>query len=173
LAAEVEKAGCYLVVHPGAGAESRHWGSERWLAVMTRLHAQAPGHRIVLTGAGAADIALADELAARFPGIVNMAGRASWEEFVRILADASLVICPDTATGHVAALFGTPTVSLFTGTNSPARWAPYSNHVRVLTRPVLCAPCNRWGCEAMACFRGIEPDEVADAALAMLGVVPG
>ena len=165
----IATAGPYIVVHPGAGAPSRHWGHERWTALLTRLHHEAGGRRVVLTGAGEADEAIAKALAAEFPNAINMAGKVKWEGFVRILADADLVICPDTATGHVAALFEVPTVSLFTGTNSPAKWAPYSDHVRVLVQPVLCAPCNRTGCEAMACFRHITPDQAAEAALTLLG----
>jgi ADP-heptose:LPS heptosyltransferase len=166
--ADMAGLGPYLVIHPGAGSVTRYWGNDRWEAMMTHLGERPGGCRIVLTGAGAADVALAEELARRFPDAVNMAGRIGWEEFVRVIADAALVICPDTATGHVAALFDVPTVSLFTGTNSPAKWAPYSDHVHVLTRPVACAPCNRLGCEVMACFRGISPTDVAEAALAML-----
>ena len=165
----VAAAGRYIVVHPGAGAATRHWGIERWRAVIARLQVDAGDHAIVLTGAGSAEIATADALAGLAPNVISMAGRASWEEFVRILADAALVICPDTATGHVAALFDVPVVTLFTGTNSPAKWAPYTDRLRVLVRPVLCAPCNRSGCTAMACFRDIDPAAVADAALDLLG----
>ncbi len=168
LPAPVAAAGRYIVVHPGAGAESRHWGHERWAALLARLLREAPGHRIVLTGAGTGDQAITGALAAQYPAVLDMAGRAGWEAFVRILADTDLVICPDTATGHVAALFGVPTVSLFTGTNSPKRWGPYNDRARILLHPVACAPCNRTGCAQMACFRGISPDAAADAALEML-----
>lgn len=168
LPADLRDAGRYIVVHPGAGTASRHWGAERWNAVIARLQQERPDHQIVLTGAGPAETTLADQLCARHPGLLSMVGRAGWEEFVRILADASLVICPDTATGHVAALFEVPTVCIFTGTNRPDQWAPYNERLFVLTRPVLCAPCNLPGCEAMACFRGVEPDDVVNAALTAL-----
>jgi ADP-heptose:LPS heptosyltransferase len=167
---EIADIGRYIVIHPGAGAATRHWGTERWAAVMGRLGVDAPDYRLVLTGSGAADIAIAEELSAQFPKAVNLAGRANWEAFVRTLADAALVVCPDTATGHVAGLFSIPTVVIFTGTNSPAKWAPYNEQVRILVRPVTCAPCNRWGCEVMACFRGVLPEAVAEAALQALQV---
>ena len=158
----------YIVVHPGAGSATRRWGTDRWRAVIARLRAEAADHRIVLTGAGQADGAIADALVAACPEAISMVGQADWEGFVRVLADAALVICPDTATGHVAALFDVPTVVIFTGVNSPAKWAPYGENVRVLVRPVTCAPCNRAGCAAMTCFRDVTPDDVADAALAAL-----
>jgi ADP-heptose:LPS heptosyltransferase len=157
-----------IVVHPGAGTPTRLWGTERWAAVIAGLGQRAPGHRIVLTGAGAQDVAITSALAAEAPGAVNMAGRASWAEFLAIVARADLVVCPDTAAAHVAALFEVPTVVVFTGTNKASQWGPDNPHARVLVRPVVCAPCNRYGCAAMACFRGVTPDDVLDAAAALL-----
>ena len=158
----------YIVIHPGAGSPTRHWGTDLWRLVIARLRTEAGTFRIVLTGAGAADVAIVGDLAGQFGDAIDLVGRIDWEGFVRVLADASLVICPDTATGHVAALFDVPSVVIFTGTNSPAKWAPYSDRARILTRPVTCAPCNRAGCSAMACFLGVTPDDVVDAALAAL-----
>jgi ADP-heptose:LPS heptosyltransferase len=158
----------YIVIHPGAGAPARYWGNERWEALIRELGGGGGPLPIVLTGAGAGELEAARELAEAFPDVIDMTGRADWEGFVSILAHAALVICPDTATGHVAALFDVPIVSVFTGTNSPAKWAPYGTQVRVLVKPVLCSPCNMPGCEAMECFRGIPPSRVAAAARELL-----
>lgn len=160
--------GHYLVIHPGAGSPTRYWGNERWEALIRSLTHHASGFRIVLTGAGQAEGQATRELNAMFPDIIDMAGRASWEEFVSILANADLVICPDTATGHVAALFDVPIVSIFTGTNSAEKWAPYGDRVHLLVKPVLCAPCHTVGCDVMECFRGIPTDRVAAASLNLL-----
>ncbi|MBC7281920.1 glycosyltransferase family 9 protein [Hoeflea sp.] len=162
----------YLVVHPGAGATYKEWGLDRWEALIARIGNEYPGHRIVLTGAGAAEVAMTEELATRLGGLINLAGHASWEEFVSVIAHAALVVCPDTATGHVAALFDVPTVSIFTGTNNAAQWGPYSDKARVLMRPVVCAPCYRAGCEAVECIRGVEPDEAMNAIRSLLPHAP-
>lgn len=171
LPSDVAGAGRYIVIHPGAGSPTRHWGLERWRALIAHLIADAGNYRLVLTGAGSDDVAIATDLA-QFSGTINMAGRASWEEFVRIVADAALVICPDTATGHVAALFEVPTIVIFTGTNSAVKWGPYNDRAQILTRPVLCAPCNTRGCSAMACFLGVTPNDVADAVGVALAGLP-
>lgn len=168
LPAELATVGPYVVLHPGAGSPSRLWGHERWHRLVSLLQQEQPSRCLVLTGAGAAETDAADRLAAGFAGIVNMAGRADWETFMGILARADLVVCPDTVTGHAAALFTVPTVSIFTGTNSPGRWGPYNDRARLVMRPVICAPCNTPGCETMACFRGVSPEEVLDAVLAAL-----
>ncbi len=153
----------YAVLHPGAGAPFKDWGIDKWRALIADFHRSRPELRLVLTGAGAGEVAIAEALAAEFPDLLVMAGQASFEEFVSIIAQAALVICPDTATGHVAALFDVPTVSVFTGTNSVTQWRPYSDRVQVLVQPVLCAPCNRAGCDVMACIRDVSPATVMAA----------
>lgn len=168
LPAEIDIARPYIVLHPGAGIAFKDWGIDRWAALVTRLRTEWPGVTLVLTGAGAGEAATTRTLAAAAPGMVDMAGRAGWEEFVSIVAHAALVICPDTATGHVAALFDVPVVSLFTGTNKAGQWRPYSDNGRVLVRPVRCAPCNRAGCEVMACVRDIPVEAVVSAAAELL-----
>lgn len=149
----------YLVIHPGAGAPFKDWGVEHWRALLDAL----AGRRIVLTGAGAAEIAYAATLAEGRPGVVNMAGRADWATFVAIIAGAEAVICPDTVTGHIAAEVATPVISLFTGTNNAHQWAPNAARGRVLVSGVACQPCHRVGCEVMACVRDISPDAVVAA----------
>lgn len=165
---EVAAARPYIVIHPGAGTTLRYWGHARWRALIQELGCGAEPWPIVLTGAGSGEVEVAGELASLFPHIINMTGRANWPEFVSILANAALVICPDTATGHVAALFNVPIVSIFTGTNSPAKWGPYGDQVRILVKPVLCSPCNMPGCDVMECFRGVTPNHVAAAARELL-----
>lgn len=168
LPADVADIGRYLVIHPGAGSPTRYWGNERWEAVIRDLRRDVPDFRIVLTGAGQIEGRATRELTAIFPDVINMVGHASWEDFVSILAHADLVISPDTAAGHVAALFDVPIVSVFTGSNSAAKWAPYGDKVHLLVKPVVCSPCHLVGCDVMECFRGIPTDRVTAAALNLL-----
>lgn len=151
----------YIVVHPGAGTRIKDWGEDNWRALLRRLRQK--GERIVLTGAGTYEAALGDRIAAGDDSIVNLAGRTDWEGFVATIAGADALVCPDSSAAHVGGLFGIPTVALFTGTNNPAQWGPRNPHARVLMNPVECAPCNRPGCGAMACIRGITVDRVLDA----------
>jgi ADP-heptose:LPS heptosyltransferase len=165
-------AGPYIVLHPGAGAVFKDWGLENWRALLSGVSERFPGHRVVLTGAGAGEVGFAAELYSQFPAAINLAGAVDWAGYVSVLAHADLVICPDTAAGHVAALFNKPVISIFTGVNNAEQWRPYTHRGSVLTHPVACAPCYRAGCEAMACVRKVPSGLVlsqADAFLAEAG----
>lgn len=164
LPAALLEAGDYIVLHPGAGAEHKDWGIENWRALISRLRTAYPQRILVLTGAGAGEVAIAENLAQAAPGVLSLAGKVGWDGFVAAVAGASLVICPDTATGHVAALFDVPVVAIFNGNNKTTQWAPYGEQVSVLVRPVACAPCTRGGCEVMACIRDVTVDDVIRAA---------
>ncbi len=152
----------YIVLHPGAGAPFKDWGPARWETLIDRLadDRRVANHALVLTGAGEVEIAYANALAQRRPGIINLAGRVDWTAFVATITAAEAVICPDTVTGHIAAAVDTPFVALFTGTNDTYHWAPNGRRGRVLIEDVACAPCHRVGCAVMACVRDISPEAV-------------
>jgi len=162
--------GPYIVLHPGTGAASRGWALGNWLTLTNLLVSRgvADGFTLVLTGAGERDIAGAAQIAAHFPQIVNLAGRVAWTEFVGVIGNAALVICPDTVTGHLAALFDVPTVTISTGTVDPVQWGPTNPHARMLVHSTPCAPCNRPGCAAMACIANVTPLQVLEASQALL-----
>lgn len=161
----------YIVLHPGAGAAYKDWGSDRWqaLAALLRGHPHTQNLRLVVTGAGAGEVAVARRLAEAVPGILDLAGRADWSMFEAVLAHADLVLCPDTVTAHLAARFDTPVLAIFTGANDPYQWGPYSQGGHVMVQDVACAPCNRAGCAAMACIAGTTPDQVLQQVITILG----
>jgi len=163
LPTDIAALGRYIVLHPGAGASYKEWGIAHWRRLAEQLIAKADGRRLVITGAGAAEGLMATEIAAVSPAIVNMAGKVDWETFVSIIAHAEMVVCPDTATGHVAASVNVPVVSIFTGTNIAEQWQPYTSDNRLLIQRVECAPCNGPGCEVMGCIRPIPPERVLAA----------
>jgi ADP-heptose:LPS heptosyltransferase len=151
----------YIVVHPGAGSRVKDWGEGNWRDLIVRLKQQ--GHRIVLTGAGAYEEALAERITAGDDSTVNLVGKTDWEGFVSTVAGADALICPDSSAAHVGGLFEIPTVAIFTGTNNPAQWGPCNPYARLLVKQLACAPCYRPGCSAMACIRGVTVDEVLNA----------
>lgn len=150
--------GPYIVVHPGSGAHFKDWGEHNWQALIARLLHN--GDTVVITGSGKQEEALATRLAGGDEHVVNLVGKTGWNELVATIAGAEALVCPDSAAAHVGALFRIPTVAIFTGTNNRFQWGPKNPLARVLVKDVPCAPCNRPGCRAMACIRGVTLDQV-------------
>ncbi len=109
------------IIHPGAGAPSRRWPSERFAAV---LDAEArAGRRVVLTGSVAErDLALDVARRAAVPAPV-LAGSTDLDGLIAAVQAAGRVVSGDTGVAHLAFASGTPSVTLY-GPVPPDEWGP-------------------------------------------------
>jgi ADP-heptose:LPS heptosyltransferase len=144
----------FVCVNPGATHATRRWPPERFAAVADAL--AGAGFPIVLTGA-ASDRALTAAVRAhmRKPAL-DTAGTTSLGALFELVRRAALVVTNDTGTSHVAAATGTPSVVVFS-TSDSRRWAPLDRdrhrvvHGPVAERVACCGPhrerrCLRDGC---------------------------
>jgi lipopolysaccharide heptosyltransferase II len=163
----------WLLVQPGATAESRRYPVEHYAEAMRRL-ADETGSRIVVSG-DVAERALVEGLVAALGDrAVALAGKLSFPELCALIAAAPLLVCGNTGPAHVAAAVGTPVVVLYALTNP--QHAPWGSPARVLTHDVPCRWCLGSVCREghHDCLRRIEPDEVVEAAMTLLtGARPG
>jgi lipopolysaccharide heptosyltransferase II len=158
----------YIVVHPGATAPSRRYPADRFGRAADAL-ARATGCQIVYTGSEE-EQHLIDEAAARMRQIpITLAGQLSLGELAALLAGAQALVCNNTGPAHVAAALGTPVVVLYALTNP--QHTPWLTPARVLSHEVPCRDCLKSICPQghHACLLGIEPDEVVQAVLDLLG----
>lgn len=106
------------LVHVGAKSAARRWPPSRFASVATAL--AAAGHRVAVTGGpGEEDVAACVAHAADVERLTGL-GVA---ELMAVVGHAALVVSGDTGIAHLAAAYGTPSVTLF-GPVSPARWGP-------------------------------------------------
>jgi len=157
----------WLMVHPGAMAESRRYPARSYVEALREIVA-ATGRRVAISGSDA-ERPLVDEIAGALgEAAVPLAGRLSFAELCGAIAAAPLLVCGNTGPAHVAAAVGTPVVVLYALTNP--QHAPWEARSRVLTHDVPCRWCLRSVCPEghHACLREIPPDEVAAAALELL-----
>jgi ADP-heptose:LPS heptosyltransferase len=111
-----------VLVHPGARHGSKRWPARRYAEVAAALHcAVCP---VLITGtADERDLALAVAHTAGLAESRVLAGRTDLGELCALVARAALVVSGDTGIAHLAAAFGTPSVTLY-GPAGPERWGP-------------------------------------------------
>lgn len=164
----------YIVIHPGAGSTTRDWGDNNWrvLLELFQQDAELASYKVVITGAGSRETSIVSRVLGSTEGVTNLAGQTNWNDFLSILAHASLIVCPDTAAAHAGALFEIPTVCLFTGTNNPKQWGAANPKATIITYATPCAPCYRKGCDNMVCIKNISPKVVFFEAKRIINALP-
>jgi lipopolysaccharide heptosyltransferase II len=156
----------WAVIHPGATAPSRRWPADRFAAVARTL-ATEHGWLIVATGQGQ-DAAQAREVVAGLGDRgVSLAGSLDIGELAALIAAAPVLIANNSGPSHLAAAVGTPVVDVYAMTN--LQHAPWHVPARVIAHDVPCRNCRKSECPFghHACLRGIDPEAVATAALAL------
>lgn len=160
----------YTIIHPLPMWQYKRWTDIGWLSLIQHLLSR--GQRVIITGGPAASEQnyakmLADHFVEQAGEMaVSLAGKTSFAEMSVLLAQATAYIGPDTATTHLAAACGTPTLAIFGPTN-PVKWAPWPygykdptspwqryssefqhvNNVLLLQGRGNCVPCHKAGCD--------------------------
>ncbi|MDP3722160.1 MAG: glycosyltransferase [Candidatus Omnitrophota bacterium] len=162
--AETQAPAIRVGIHPGG---SPRWKTKRWdLTRWARLcQALAQRHiQVVVTG-GPEERPLAEALARMTQAPLLVAtGRTSLMELACLIKQCQVFIAHDSATLHVAAAVGTPTVALF-GPTDPARHLPSTFVGRVIKHDLFCSPCYSPRCRTIthACMRQISVEDVLQA----------
>ena len=180
----------YAVVNVAPRFRYKRWHVRGWCALFEWLHAR--GMRIVVSGGNAPEEReyVHEILAESAVPTIDIGGRLGFGETADLLRGAALYVGPDTATSHLAAACGTPSVVLF-GPTDPRLWGPIPRrglatpyaavaasqrrgNVLLLQEPSLsCVPCQREGCERhresfSACLDALTAASAIEAAQALL-----
>ncbi len=151
-----------LAAHLGAGTAAKRWPDRHWQALIGRFLAE--GWRVILVG-GPDDVASAGSIA-RHDRLRDWTGQLPVSETAALLERADFFIGSDSGPAHIAASAGTPSLVLFSGTNRPRQWRPWSRRTMILRNRVSCRPCHQKSCPLAdhPCMAGITPDRVFRAA---------
>jgi heptosyltransferase-2 len=147
-----------LAVHLGAGTSAKRWPKNHWKTLIERV--LADGWRIVIVG-GPEDPPLSRVLTPH-ERLVDWSGRLGVTQTTALLERADLFIGADSGPAHLAASAGVASVILFSGTNDPRQWRPWSRNSLVLRKRVPCSPCHQKICPLPGhlCMTGLAPDRV-------------
>lgn len=167
--------GVYWVLAPGASRRYKQWPIEHFSSVMQRLAHWRPDWQCVVVGtAQETNLAQAVVRNARTK-VVDLTGQTDLPTLIALIAHARLVLCNDSAAGHIAAATGTPSI-VVAGGGEWGRCYPYDPEhtpVRMLPHVVACPmPCFgcRWLCryttrsdQPFPCIVGVNVDDVWEA----------
>ncbi len=151
-----------LAVHLGAGASAKRWPARHWRDLIGRF--LEDGWRVILVG-GPEDVGAASAIGPH-ARLRDWTGRLAVTETAALLERADLFIGSDSGPAHLAASASTASVILFSGTNRPRQWRPWSRRALVLRSRVSCRPCHHKVCPLAdhPCMTGLDPDRVYRAA---------
>jgi len=153
----------YVVVHPGATVPARAWSAQKNAALVRALSAR--GQSVVVTG-GNEEFSLARYVAGHAPNVHNACGLTTFAQFAAIIAQASVIVCGNTAAAHLAAAVQTPVVSLFPPTVPAVRFRPWLvPHVLLGVQDIPCRGCRARVCpiETQPCLDRVSVDDVLSA----------
>ncbi len=159
----------YVVLHPGATADSWRWPAPRF-GVVAQAIAQQTGCQVVFAG-GELDAVLvelargAQTTASPSP---SLAGRLGLGELAALIEGAQLLVANNSAPAHLAAAVGTPVVELYALTNP--QHTPWQVPSRVLSQDVPCRWCLKSSCPQghHECLRGVPARRGVAAARELL-----
>ncbi len=155
----------FAVLHTGARTATRKWPVANFLDVARRLVREAHLHVIMLLDSPADLAAAPQDLNGEDFQILN--GALSFADFDGLLSQCAVFIGNDTGPKHLAALRGTPVVSIHMGAVNWSEWGQDGSGI-ILTRRVPCYGCGIELIEecgkGLPCLLGVSPDEVFVAA---------
>ena len=152
-----------LAVHLGAGNAAKRWPTGSWQRLIDQFIES--GWRIVVVG-GIEDAHLSRVLVAH-DRMRDWTGSLTVTQTTALLERADLFIGSDSGPAHLAASTGTLSVILFSGTNQPGQWRPWSRHSLVLRHRVPCQPCHQKVCPLAnhPCMSELSVDRVYRGAM--------
>jgi ADP-heptose:LPS heptosyltransferase len=109
-------------ISTGAGALIKQYPTSQWVEVAEGL---------IKGGLDVAFLGASSDPSIEVPGTTNLVGKFSLEQTMSAVAHSAIHLAADTGTGHMAAAFGVPFVSVF-GPTDPKLYRPYSDLGTVL-----------------------------------------
>ncbi|MDE6286719.1 MAG: glycosyltransferase family 9 protein [Muribaculaceae bacterium] len=128
---------------------------------------QQPDVEIFLLGGGAEEARVLDGWATRYPRVRSLAGqRHGFAAELALFNHLDCMVTMDSANMHLAAIAGTPTLSIWGATHPYCGFAGWrQSDSDMIQLPVPCRPCSVFGdkpCRGqnLQCLRAIRPDSI-------------
>lgn len=147
----------FLVVHPGAGWQTKRWAPDNYAQLCRMIHEEF-GHSVVLS-TGPKEEKIEEVFRQHLKNIPFAAPRMNQLQLQEMARQADVFIGPDTGPMHLAVAVGTRTVAIF-GASDAARNGPYGYKHLVIIKDTECQPCWKTECPTCSCLNELTVEEV-------------
>jgi ADP-heptose:LPS heptosyltransferase len=164
----LKKDRCWIGIAPFAMHKTKVWPVKNYTSLLQGL--EDFGVHVFFFGGGAAEVEFLEGLISNFPNMcTRVAGHLKIRQEVALLKYIDLMLCADSSNMHLAALTGTPLLSIWGGTHPDVGFGPYrcgpESIIQKDREELPCRPCSVYGKEVcfrgdFACLAGITPDQV-------------
>lgn len=157
-----------IAIHPSSSSPAKEWSAENFLAIIEKIREHKTGTVVLFGTQDEKD--RASPLSHLPPDVIDYRGRSNLGELPALLKACDLFIGNDSGPGHLAAIVGLPVLSIFSGTNTPAHWHPWTKRLELVYHAVPCSPCESIRCPLghHDCMRRITVEQVWDRLQAMI-----
>jgi ADP-heptose:LPS heptosyltransferase len=159
----------WIGIAPFALHKSKIWPLANYPSLIKEL-GKATGARFFLFGGGDKEISYFHDLKTLFHDqVVVVAGQLKMQQEIALMKKLDVMICTDSSNMHLAALAGTPVVSIWGGTHPDVGFAPLGQEeagvLQINRNELPCRPCSVYGKETchrgdFACLTRIAVEEV-------------
>lgn len=153
--------GNFIAISPGSVWNTKKWTEEGFVQLAQKI--QSNNIQVIFVGSPE-ETELCEKICSKAGG-TNLAGQLSLYESTHVIKRAKLMVCNDSGGMHLAALVGTPIVSIFGPTVLPIGYRPWSSKSVVVQTDLDCRPCGLHGAKncpikTHACMENIVSDTV-------------
>jgi len=131
-----------VAINTSSGRQAKNWPLSRYQALIAWLCNTMKVAVFLLGGPDQEEEAHFLLKTIPTPYLASFVGQTTLRESMDLLTRADLYIGNDTGLTHMAARMGVPSVSIFSGIDPTAMWAPVGQDVTVLRAPSACSPCH-------------------------------
>lgn len=165
----------WIGIAPFAAHKGKIYPPELMEQVVARLTASETPVRVFLFGGGAAEKEILDGWAGRYDNVVSLAGKkAGFAVELALINHLDVMLSMDSANMHLAAIAGTPTVSVWGATHPYCGFRGWrQSDSDCIQLPLSCRPCSVFGNKL--CYRGdylclnaIKPELVVNKLMSII-----
>ena len=155
----------HVILVPGSSGIETHkrWSLEKWRKLMMDVLENDASLGVILLGSPSERPLLDNVLGESSLSRIQIVSQGRIDVAASIIQKASCLVTCCTGPGHLAALLGTPLVTIYGPTN-PSITGPYTKSMRVVRLGMECSPCYRQGfetgCGEPFCMSDISVDRV-------------